>query len=149
MITKLSVVTILVRDQDEALQWFTEKLGFEKRTDDSAAVPGYRWLTIGPKGQKDLEIVLHKPRSPEALEQVGKQAGVPGQPEDSWVFQTDDCKNTYEEMRAKGVKFLGEPVERPYGVEAGFEDLYGNIYWLIQPKQTEVPPEKKPVMAEA
>ncbi len=150
MITKLSVVTILVRNQDEALQWYTEKLGLEKRVDDSTTVPGYRWLTVGPRGQKDLEMVLQRPRSTEGMESVGKQPGPKSQPEAAWVFETDDCKKTYEEMKTKGVKFLGEPVERPYGVEAGFEDLYGNIYYMIQPRHWEMPAEeKKPLMAEA
>jgi len=150
LITKLSIVTILVRDQDEALKWYTEKLGFEKRDDNSATVPGYRWLTVAPKGQKELMIVLSKPRSEEAMQQVGGQPGPKGNPEATWVFETDDCRKTWEELKGKGVRVLGEPVERPYGVEAGFEDLYGNVFWMIEPWQAEADPaEKKPVMAEA
>ncbi len=143
MITKLTHVTVLVRDQEEALRWYTEKLGFEKKEDDSSTIPGYRWLTIVPKHQTEPEIVLGRPRSQEGLEAVGKQ-----QPEAYWVLGSDNCKRTYEELRVKGVEFLSEPKEQPYGIEVGFKDLYGNIYYIIEPREAQ-PLVKKAVMAEA
>ena len=143
MITKLTHVTVLVRDQEKALRWYTEKLGFVKKEDDSSTIRGYRWLTIVPPHQAEPEIVLGKPRTDVGLEAVGRQ-----QPEAYWVLGSDDCKGTYEKLRAKGVEFLGEPKEQPYGVEVGFKDLYGNIYYIIESRDAQ-PLEKKAVMAEA
>ncbi len=133
MIKRLARVTILVRDQDEALWFYTEALGLEKRT-DLALEPGMRWLTVAPKDQNDLEIVLQKP-SPEMhgeegakkmLEQVGKGT--------TWVFYTDDCRAEYEVLRSRGVRFTSSPQEQPYGTEAVFVDLYGNSFSLLQPR---------------
>ncbi|MEE9248045.1 MAG: VOC family protein, partial [Dehalococcoidia bacterium] len=114
MISKLAHVTIIVRDLDEALKWYTEVLGLEVRADDSGVIPGFRWLTVAPKGQKDVEIVLFKPgvfQDEEAtrtlLERVGQGT--------MWMFQTDDCRKEYETLSAKGVKFFGPPQEVPWG----------------------------------
>jgi catechol 2,3-dioxygenase-like lactoylglutathione lyase family enzyme len=131
MISKLAQVTILVRDQEEALRFFTEKLGLVKRSDDSS-MPGLRWLTVSPRDQKFPEIVLQKPGPPfhdeattrELLGWVGKNP--------TWVFNTDDCKKEYETLKSRGVKFVAEPEEKPYGIEALFEDLYGNMYSLLE-----------------
>jgi catechol 2,3-dioxygenase-like lactoylglutathione lyase family enzyme len=131
MITRLSQVTIIVKDQEEALRFFTNKVGLVKRADDSS-IPGLRWLTVSPKDQKYPEIVLQKPGPPfhddetqrELLEMVGKNP--------TWVFNTDDCKKDYDEMKSRGVKFVAEPEDKPYGIEALFEDLYGNMYSLLE-----------------
>ena len=150
LITKVSQVTLLVRDQEEALRWYMEKLGFEKRSDDSTSVPGFRWLTIAPRHQKELEIVLGKPGSKEGMDMVGKQPGnMQGHPEAIWVLETDDCKQTYLDLKAKGVEFLSTPEERPYGVEALFKDLYGYVYDLVEPRQWQMTEQKKIIMAEA
>lgn len=127
-------VTILVRDQDEALQFYTETLGLEKRSDMTFG-PGYRWLTVAPIGQRDLEIVLQKPEpamhgeqgAADMLRSVGHGT--------TWVFATEDCRAEYEALRARGVKFQSSPADQPYGVEAVFEDLYGNSFSLLQPAQ--------------
>ena len=131
MITRLAHVTILVRDQEEALGWYTEKLGFEKRSDATFG-PGARWLTVAPKGQKELEIVLRKPdpalhgekRAETLMARIGQAT--------TWVLDTDDCHKTYETLRSRGVKFLGPPHEESYGIVALFEDLYGNVFDLIE-----------------
>ena len=119
-IDKVVTVTIAVKDQDEALQWFTEKLGFEKRAD--MATPGLRWLTVAPKKQTEVEFLL----AAWFPEHVGKNA--------TCVVATQDCRKTYEELKDRGVKFSQTPAERPYGVEAVFTDLCGNRYALLQHK---------------
>lgn len=133
LITSLARVTILVRDQDEALRFYTDKLGLEKRADVTFG-PGMRWLTVAAKGQKDPEIVLLKPEASmhgeapakQLLERVGQGT--------AWVFFTDDCRKTHETLRSRGVNFLNPPREQPYGVEAVFEDLYGNTFSLLEPR---------------
>jgi predicted enzyme related to lactoylglutathione lyase len=119
-IDKVATLTIAVKDQDEALQWFTEKLDFEKRTDLSA--PGMRWLTVAPKQQKEVEFVL----ASWFTDLVGKNAPC--------VLQTDDCQGTYRILKGRGVRFSQTPSEKPYGVEAVFQDLYGNTYALVEHK---------------
>jgi predicted enzyme related to lactoylglutathione lyase len=119
-IDKVATVTIAVKDQDEALRWFTEKLGFEKRLDMSG--PGLRWLTVAPKKQTEVEFLL----ASWFPEHVGRNA--------TCVVATQDCRSTYEELRGRGVKFIREPKEKPYGVEAVFQDLCGNNYALVQHK---------------
>lgn len=133
MITRLARVTILVRDQDEALRFYTEKLGLEKRADEVFG-PGVRWLTVTPRDQEELEIVLLKPEAllhgealaKKLLKRVGQGT--------TWVFYTDDCRKTFEALSSRGVKFLSSPTEQPYGVEALFKDLYGNVFSLLEPR---------------
>lgn len=130
MIRKLDHVTILVRDYDEALKFWTEKMGLEVRPDQMFG-PGVRWLTVGPKDQPDLEIVLQKPEptmhgeegARRMEEQIGKST--------TWVFSTDDCQQTYEALSARGVEFTRAPKEQFYGKEAIFKDPYGNSFVLV------------------
>jgi uncharacterized glyoxalase superfamily protein PhnB len=119
-IEKISTITIAVKDENEALQWFTEKLGFEKRLDLTG--PGLRWLTIAPKNQKEVQFLL----ATWFPQHIGKNA--------TCVVDTQDCRKTYAELKNRGVKFKQEPQDRPYGVEAVFQDLYGNTYALVQHK---------------
>lgn len=125
MLTKLGVVTILVRDQDEALQYYTEKLGLEK-LDDMNFGEGNRWLTVTTPQQKDLQIFLQKADSfgADLMDHVGKAP--------SWAFSSDNCRETYETLKGRGVKFLSEPKEQPWGIEAVFEDLYGNKFAVVE-----------------
>ena len=123
-IKKISQVTIIVRDQDEALKWYTEKLGFEKRTDDAVTMPGYRWLTIAPKEQKELEIVLFKARDDRERGWVGQGT--------LWMLQSDDCRATCKALAERGVTILSEPQEYPWGIGATIEDLYGNPFNILQ-----------------
>jgi predicted enzyme related to lactoylglutathione lyase len=133
MITHLAHVTILVKDQDEALRFYTEKLGFTKKEDQTFG-PGARWLTVTPKNQKNLEIVLWKPNATiNGEEHAKKQLAQVGQTLAHWVFGTDNCQKTYEELKARGVTFSQVPQARPYGTEAIFEDLYGNHFLLVGP----------------
>ena len=121
-INKIATVTIAVVNQDEALKWFTEKLGYEKRMDLSA--PGIRWLTIAPKRQSEVQFLL----ASWFPDLVGKNA--------TCVAETENCQATYEELKGRGVKFTQTPQDRPYGIEAVFQDLCGNHYALLQPKPT-------------
>jgi catechol 2,3-dioxygenase-like lactoylglutathione lyase family enzyme len=135
MIQRLSHSVVYVLDQDSAYDFYINKLGLEVRTDHT--MPGLRWLTVGPKGQPDLEIVLMPltagPHMPEetvkALRDLVKNGAM-----GSGVFQTADCRKTYDELKAKGVEFKQEPADRFYGIEAIFRDDSGNWFSLTQPK---------------
>ena len=118
-IDRVAVVTVAVKDQDEALRWFTGKLGFVKRQDRQG--PGIRWLTVAPAAEKDLALVL----ASWFPEHVGKNAPL--------VVHTTDCRGTFRTLNDRGVEFTQPPSERPYGVEAVFKDLYGNAYALVEP----------------
>lgn len=117
-IDKISTVTIAVTDQDEALAWYTQMLGFEKRVDQQAS--GFRWLTVAPPQQIDVEFLL----ASWFPDNVGKNA--------TWVLSTRDCQGGYEELKGKGIEFVQTPQPRPWGIEAVFVDLYGNKYALVQ-----------------
>ena len=134
MISRLNHVNVFVLDQDRAKAFYTETLGLEVRND--AVLDGFRWLTVGVPDQPDVNILLAHPAppmfSPEdaatVRDLVAKGALGGG------VFETDDCQRTYEELSAKGVTFLQEPAERPYGTEALFRDDSGNWFSLTQSK---------------
>ncbi len=139
MIKRLSHVCCYVLDQASAKQFYTDKLGFEVRSDVTVggefegAGDGFRWLTVGPPDQPDVEIILadcgmrHDPETTEQLRAlVAKGAMGAG------VLATDDCQKTYEELAARGVVFTQEPATRPYGVEALFRDDSGNWFSLTQ-----------------
>ncbi len=134
MITRLARVTIIVRDQEEALRFYTETLGFEKRADATFG-PAARWLTVAPPEQHELEIVLQLPdpamhgeeQAQEMLASIGKNP--------TWVLNTTDCQGDYARLVERGVTFTSPPTEQPYGLEAVFSDLYGNSYSLLQPAE--------------
>jgi catechol 2,3-dioxygenase-like lactoylglutathione lyase family enzyme len=132
MINRLSHATVWVLDQDEALEFYTSKLGFELRND--ARMDTFRWLTVGPPDQPGLEILLAYPGPPMLDPESGElmrgmvAKGALG----AGVFATDDCRRTFAELSDRGVKFLMEPTERPYGVEATFRDNSGNWFSLTQ-----------------
>jgi predicted enzyme related to lactoylglutathione lyase len=134
---QLSSLQIWVHDQDEALAFYTEKLGWEVRDDVTLPeIPGFRWLTVGPPEQKDIALVLMAvPGAPvfeestreKILDLMGRGAA------GSIFLTTDDCHAEYERLKARGVEFSEEPSERPYGVDAGFHDVSGNAFRLVQP----------------
>ncbi len=134
MISKLSHATIWVQNQDRALTFYRDKLGFEVKTD--VTMGDFRWLTVTPPGQ-DLELVLMTlPSEPSEMfdeETIGHLQGLMAKGAlGAGVFGTDDCKKTYEELSANGVKFLQPPTERPYGIEAIMVDDSGNWFSLTQ-----------------
>jgi catechol 2,3-dioxygenase-like lactoylglutathione lyase family enzyme len=135
MITKHSHTTLYVTDQDRAKAFYTEKLGFEVR--DDARMGDFRWLTVAPKTQPDACIILYALKPSGMLDAEACDAirsllarGVLG----GGVLETDDCRRTYEELKAKGVEFLREPKEMPYGIEALFRDDSGNFWSMGQRK---------------
>lgn len=134
MISKLNIVTILVHDQEKALAFYTEKLGLEKRSDQMFG-PSVRWVTVAPKGQSEVEIVLQKPEAALHGEQQAKEMTALVGKNPTWSFGTSDCRKTYETLKAKGVKFVSPPTKMPYGVEAIFLDLYSNSFSLLEPAE--------------
>ncbi len=131
-INKLILVTVLVRDQDEALDFYCNMLGFEKRHDyPLPSSEDERWLTVTPKNQKEIAIVLRKPRvadneliTSELDLKIGRGA--------LWTFSTTNCNETYEKLKSKGVKFTTPPLRQSFGLEAVFEDLYGNRFSILE-----------------
>ncbi len=126
-ITKVSHLTIYVSNQDEALGFYRDKLGFKVHTD--ANFEGMRWLTLSLPTQQDFEIVLMLATKPESKALVGKQT-----PEGPLLcVAVDDCKATVEALKSKGVKIVQEPNQEPWGISAMALDLYGNGIYLVQP----------------
>ena len=135
MITNISLVTVYCLDQDAARDYYVDVLGFEPRTDVTMG-EGFRWVTVGHPSQPELEITLMTPGPP--LEQdaadfirrqleAGKMGGI--------GLRVDDCRKTHRELSAKGVTFLQEPSDRPYGVEAVMRDVSGNWLVLVEPRE--------------
>jgi catechol 2,3-dioxygenase-like lactoylglutathione lyase family enzyme len=140
MIARMSHTTIFVLNQQEALEFYTQKLGFEVRMDQTMD-GGFRWLTVGPKTQPDLEIILMEVKPGPMMDDVTAQQfrtliekGKMG----AGVFQTSDCRKTYEELKAKGVQFLSPPQDRFYGIEAILKDNSGNWFSMTQPLEMKV-----------
>lgn len=133
-IPSLAIIAILVADQDEALCFYTEKLGLEKRTDVTFG-PGMRWLTVAPSGQRKPEIALAIPDASLCGTQILRnREGIRGCGNGiNWVFDTDDCCTMYRTLLARGVNFLSPPTKQLYGMEAVFEDPYGNMFSLLEP----------------
>ena len=123
MITSLANVTLLVKDYDEAIRWYTEKLGLELRMDGSMGGE-YRFVTVGVKGQQDVSIVLHKPL--EGYQEASSNVH-------GLLFHCDNCRDYVESLKSAGVEFTLEPEEQPWGVQAVFQDLYGNSHVLLEP----------------
>jgi catechol 2,3-dioxygenase-like lactoylglutathione lyase family enzyme len=136
MIKQVSHVNVWVHDQDEALAWYTEKLGFEVREDVTLPELGdFRWLTVGPVGQPDFALALMViPGPPVFAEDTAEKIrdlmgrGAAG----GLFFATDDCRRDYEELTGRGVEFTEEPSERPYGIDAALRDPSGNNIRLVQ-----------------
>jgi catechol 2,3-dioxygenase-like lactoylglutathione lyase family enzyme len=137
MIRKMSHATIFVNNQNEALEFYRDKLGFKVHT-DAMVGEDFRWLTLCTKDEPDFEIVLMEIKPGMMMDgETANQLraimakGVLG----AGVFNTDDCRGTYAELKAKGVEFASEPADRFYGVEAVFRDNSGNWFSLTQPAE--------------
>ena len=136
---RIANAQLWVNDQDEALAFYTEKLGMEVRADVTLPeMGGFRWLTVGPAGQEDIAIVLMPVPGPplvdaESEEQVRTLVakGLAG----TIFLTTDDCRASYEELKARGVQFTEPPEERPYGIDSGFRDPSGNAIRLTQVRE--------------
>jgi len=135
---KIANAQLWVHDQDEALAFYTEKLGWEVRADVTLPEMGdFRWLAVGPAGQDDFSVVLMAIPGPPVFEEETvamiretMSRGVAG----AVFLTTDDCQASYEELKARGVEFNETPEERPYGIDAGFRDPSGNSFRLTQVK---------------
>ena len=133
---RIATAQVWVHDQDEALAFYTDKLGMEVRSDVTLAEMGdFRWLTVGPKDQEDVSIVLMAVPGPPMIdgETAAQIAELTAKGFAGTVFlTTDDCQKAYEELSARGVEFVEAPEARPYGIDAGFRDPSGNSFRLTQ-----------------
>ena len=133
---RIANAQLWVHDQDEALAFYTQKLGWEVQSDVTLPEMGdFRWLTVSPAGQEDFSIVLMAiPGAPMVDEETGQQIrtlmakGFAG----TVFLTTDDCRRSYEELSARGVEFTETPHEMPYGIDSGFRDPSGNSVRLTQ-----------------
>ena len=128
----LGLISLVVRDYDEALAFFVSTLGFRLVEDTSVPEQSKRWVVVSPPGANESQLLLARASTPEQQSQIGDQTG-------GRVFlflYTDDFWRDYESYRAKGVEFVREPKEEPYGTVAVFLDLYGNMWDLLQPSQS-------------
>ena len=135
MLKSLTNVNVWVHDQEEALAFYTDKLGMEVRED--VTVPemnNFRWLTVGVPGQ-DVALALMTIPGPPVFDEETRSnlldlvaRGAAG----GLFFNTDDCRGTYQELKGRGVEFTQEPTEQPYGIDAGFRDPSGNHMRVAQ-----------------
>jgi len=126
----LTQLTLVVRDYDEAIAWFTGALGFAL-LEDTPFGGGKRWVRVGPPGSRGATLLLARAATPEQEASIGRQAG-------GRVFlflHTDDIRRDHERMRARGVRFRESLRDESYGTVAVFEDLYGNPWDLIEPRR--------------
>lgn len=139
MITNISLLSVWVKDIDESLAFYTDVLGFEVG-DDLQLGPDFRWCTVFHPKQPEVHLHLTTPSGPlpdyliEAMKRAQDEGGLPG-----IGLNVDDCRATYGDLRAKGVEFLQEPEERPYGVEALMRDNSGN--WMVLVEKRDYAPE--------
>ena len=136
---RIANAQIWVHDQDEALAFYTDKVGLEVRADVTLPEMGnFRWLTVGVPGQENVAITLMAVPGQPVLDDDTRQQvldlsakGFAG----TVFLTTDDCRSSYEELRQRGVEFSEQPEERPYGIDAGFHDPSGNSFRLTQVNQ--------------
>jgi uncharacterized glyoxalase superfamily protein PhnB len=135
MLNQLANVQVWVNDQDEALAFYTDKLGFEVREDVTVPEMGnFRWLSVGVPGQDVAIVLMAVPGAPVFDDETRQQIldllakGASG----GLFFTTEDCRGSFEELSARGVEFTQEPTEQPYGIDAGFRDPSGNQFRMVQ-----------------
>jgi catechol 2,3-dioxygenase-like lactoylglutathione lyase family enzyme len=127
MARSLAHIALIVRDYDEAIAWFTGKLGFVVIANEYQPEQDKRWVLVAPPGG-GCSLLLARASTPEQAAFIGNQAG-------GRVFlflETDDFERDHEAMKAAGIRFVREPKHAPYGIVAVFEDLYGNLWDLVQ-----------------
>ena len=136
---KISNAQLWVHDQDEALAFYTQKLGMEVRSDVTLAELGnFRWLAVAPPGQADIGIVLMAIPGPPVMdaETAAEVKNLMAKGFAGTIFlTTEDVRSDYEELKSRGVEFVEEPEERPYGIDAGFRDPSGNHLRLTQVRE--------------
>lgn len=142
MLTGISHHSVYVLDQDQALDFYCGKLGFEVSADVDLGF--MRWLTIALPAQPDRQIMLEVPGAPFVDEETAAQLRdllTKGALGAAAILTTDDCRATYEDLRAKGVEFTEEPTERPYGIDCALRDPFGNPVRITQPAEGPVTAE--------
>lgn len=133
MASKISHFSLLVRNQDEALAFYTEKLGFVVTESHKAPDNTYFWLTIAPTKESTISLTLMLPQQPEEHVLIGKQSGsIP-----LFVLLVDDCHKTAAEFATKGVEFAKQPTNEFWGIDAVIKDLYGNLIDICQPSENQ------------
>jgi len=136
---KIANAHMWVNDQDEALEFYTQKLGMEVRIDVTMPELGnFRWLTVGPAGQPDVSIVLMGIPGPPVMdvETADQVRSLMAKGFAGTVFlTTDDCQASYEELKGRGVEFTEPPEDRPYGIDSGFRDPSGNSIRITQVRE--------------
>jgi predicted enzyme related to lactoylglutathione lyase len=136
---RIATAQIWVHDQEEALAFYTKKLGWEVRADVTLPEMGdFRWLTVGPAGQDDVSVVLMAIPGPPVMDEetAAQVRELMGKGFAGTVFlTTDDVHGSYEELKARGVEFTEAPEERPYGIDSGFRDPSGNSFRLTQVRE--------------
>lgn len=130
MTAAIARITLVVRDYDEAIRYYTEALGFAL-LEDARLDDGKRWVVVGPAGSSGTSLLLARAATPAEEERIGNQTG--GRV--GFFLHTDDFAAAYPAMRERGVRFLEEPRHEPYGMVAVFEDLYGNRWDLLEPRR--------------
>jgi catechol 2,3-dioxygenase-like lactoylglutathione lyase family enzyme len=138
---EINLSSIFVLDQDEALDFYVGKLGFEVNTDVDMGF--MRWLTVNLPDQPDRQVLLELPGPPahdDATAAQVRELVTKGATGFSLGIRTDDCRRTYEELKAKGVEFTEEPTERFYGIDCGLRDPFGNHMRLVQPAEGPIVP---------
>jgi predicted enzyme related to lactoylglutathione lyase len=135
MLNQLTHAQVWVHDQDEALAFYTEKLGMELREDVTVPEMGnFRWLSVGVPGQ-DVAITLMAVPGPPVFDEATRDqilALVAKGAATGLFFSTDDCQASYEALKSRGVEFTQEPTEQPYGIDVGFRDVSGNHFRMMQ-----------------
>jgi len=133
---KVSSAQLWVHDQDEALAFYRDKVGLEVRSDVTVPELGnFRWLTVGPAGQDDIDIALMAIPGPPVMdkETADEVRNLMAKGFAGTIFlTTDDCQASYDELSGRGVEFVEKPEQRPYGIDAGFRDPSGNNIRLTQ-----------------
>jgi len=127
---RLGLVSLVVRDYDEALEFFVGRLGFSLVEDTDVPDQAKRWVVVSPPGASESRLLLARASSPEQESRIGTQTG-------GRVFlflYTDDFWRDYEDYKARGIEFIRPPKREPYGTVAVFKDLYGNLWDLLQPE---------------
>jgi catechol 2,3-dioxygenase-like lactoylglutathione lyase family enzyme len=136
---KIANVQLWVHDQDAALEFYTQKLGMEVRMDATIAeMDNFRWLTVGPAGQEDVAITLMAIPGPPVMDNAtaNEVRALMGKGFAGTVFlTTDDCRAEYEELKGRGVEFVEQPEERPYGIDCAFRDPSGNNIRLTEVRE--------------
>jgi uncharacterized glyoxalase superfamily protein PhnB len=136
---RIATAQVWVHDQDEALDFYTRKLGMEVKSDVTMPEMGnFRWLAVGPSDQTDVSIVLMAIPGPPMMdaETTDQLRNLMAKGFAGTVFlTTDDCQASYEELKARGVEFTEPPEDRPYGIDSGFRDPSGNSIRLTQVRE--------------